>query len=573
MRVRRRFSVGALALGLVVAGATTARAASAPAIATQHHRASSTRLPGPISAPLKIAPRSAHPLVSGHQGVSANGDSFNWSGYVASGGSYTSVSSTWVVPTVSCTTNGTVADWVGLDLGSPTVEQTGTGVSCATGSPQYYAWYEMYPNASSNYPDSVNPGDSVSSTVTYLGNSEYRLLLTDATAGWTENNVVAGPSGAENASAEVVNEAASANGATTALPDFGSVYFSGSTFDGGSLQSANAQGEDMVNGSNDIIAKTGLDDTTGDFTVYDGSGLPNSSPKAALQASTNYLWLDSPGSDSNLGLGMATGTSPAIAGLEDGGYETAFQANTNSLWVVLPSGVGQSLNLGMKPGTSPAITGLANGSYEVAFQADTGNLFVYSPATGDIDTGYGMAGGTSPAIAASPAGGFEVAFQANTDHLWLYSPATGGTDLNYGMATGTSPAITALSNGTYETAFQADTNYLWLYSPSTGGTDLGYGMAGGTSPAIAASPAGGFEAAFQANTNYLWLYSPSTGGTDLNYGMAGGTSPAITAPLTGDYYYTGFQANTTSLWIVSPGNSGTAINLDMAAGTSPSLAG
>src|SRR5207245_6035126 len=42
----------------------------------------------------------------------------NWSGYVASGGTFTAVSATWTVPTVSASTSGTSAradaTWVGI---------------------------------------------------------------------------------------------------------------------------------------------------------------------------------------------------------------------------------------------------------------------------------------------------------------------------------------------------------------------------------------------------------------------------------------------------------------------------
>ncbi len=52
--------------------------------------------------------------------------------------------------------------------------------------------------------------------------------------------------------------------------------------------------------------------------------------------------------------------------------------------------------LGMAPGTSPAIAGLAGGGYEVVFQANTGNLYK-AGAADPGDTGLGMAPGASPA--------------------------------------------------------------------------------------------------------------------------------------------------------------------------------
>ena len=43
--------------------------------------------------------------------------SSNWSGYSATGGTFTSVTGTWTVPTVSATTAGADATWVGIEIG------------------------------------------------------------------------------------------------------------------------------------------------------------------------------------------------------------------------------------------------------------------------------------------------------------------------------------------------------------------------------------------------------------------------------------------------------------------------
>ena len=110
--------------------------------------------------------------------------------------------------------------------------------------------------------------------------------------------------------------------------------------------------------------------------------LSGTGPDIAFQANTKFLWTASgPGTGQSLGLGMKTGTSPAIAALPGGGYEAAFQANTGHLWVVR-NGVGQDLGLGMKTGTSPAITALPGGGYEAAFQANTGHLWVVRNGVG-----------------------------------------------------------------------------------------------------------------------------------------------------------------------------------------------
>ena len=74
--------------------------------------------------------------------------SSNWSGQVATGGTYTGVSANWIVPTVPDTSNlnnGTTeysATWIGIDgTSSQSLIQTGTAQQ-SSGGPHYYAWYE-----------------------------------------------------------------------------------------------------------------------------------------------------------------------------------------------------------------------------------------------------------------------------------------------------------------------------------------------------------------------------------------------------------------------------------------------
>src|SRR5579884_4318905 len=72
--------------------------------------------------------------------------STNWSGYAVTGNRFTSVSASWTEPAVTCSGTAYSSFWVGLDGDtSNTVEQTGTDADCSGSTPQYYAWYEMYP--------------------------------------------------------------------------------------------------------------------------------------------------------------------------------------------------------------------------------------------------------------------------------------------------------------------------------------------------------------------------------------------------------------------------------------------
>ena len=272
MRSSRLFGFLAAAALAAVAGIGSAQA-STPAAGhnapPSHHIAR-----GAVSLPAKQLQHFSHLLHSqrpGSGGHAANQTSTNWSGYAADNGSFTTVTSSWVEPNVSCTSSGIVAFWIGLDgWGSDSVEQDGTGVDCSNGYPQQFAWWETYPaNSIQEYGDAVSAGDSLTSTVTDTGGGQYQMVLTDNTQGWTENQTV-GASGSD-ASAEVIAEAVTSGSDVTPLPDFSSIGFTGSTFNNAEISSAGGQAIDMTDSSGNVIASTGADDGNGDFTVtYQG---------------------------------------------------------------------------------------------------------------------------------------------------------------------------------------------------------------------------------------------------------------------------------------------------------------
>ena len=145
--------------------------------------------------------------------------SFNWGGYgicdessaacaaafgasppAPTAGQVTSVSGTWTVPSLTYPTNpynrntnctdaeNTWYDnsvWVGIDgLISPTVEQTGTSSDCFYGTLSYYAWYEFYPAGSLPVTITVNPGDTITASVSCTatsGGANCMTTITDVT--------------------------------------------------------------------------------------------------------------------------------------------------------------------------------------------------------------------------------------------------------------------------------------------------------------------------------------------------------------------------------------------------------
>ena len=161
--------------------------------------------------------------------------STNWSGYAVTGSRFTSVSASWTQPAASCTTTAYSSFWVGLDGDtSNTVEQTGTDADCSGRTPQYYAWYEMYPKFPVNFSNPVQPGDKMSASVTTDGRGGFTLTISDATRSWTRT-VTARLKSAKLASAEVIAEAPSSSGGVLPLANFGTVSFTNAKANGALL--------------------------------------------------------------------------------------------------------------------------------------------------------------------------------------------------------------------------------------------------------------------------------------------------------------------------------------------------
>jgi Peptidase A4 family len=202
-----------------------------------------------VHAPRQAAP-GAVPFFIGHGGAAhTTTTSTNWSGYAATGSTYTSVSTTFTQPSVDCSKgDGYSSFWVGLDgYSSNTVEQTGTEADCSSGAASYYAWYEMYPKFPVNYADPVKPGDSITESVTFSGSSSFTLKLVDSTEGWSQS-VTKKLNNAKRSSAEVIAEAPYSGGVLP-LADFGKVSFGNSLVNGATLSTFNPVGIDMVSSS------------------------------------------------------------------------------------------------------------------------------------------------------------------------------------------------------------------------------------------------------------------------------------------------------------------------------------
>jgi Peptidase A4 family/Immunoglobulin I-set domain len=167
--------------------------------------------------------------------------SWNWSGYVATGQGFSTVTGNWTAPAVTCTGSATTysSQWIGIDGdGDNFVEQDGTESDCLNGVPSYDAWYEMFGDdavnggyevelSPANYP--VAPGDAMTASVSLAG-STWTLAISDGTAGWQFSTPIVQPNPApQQISAEWILERPEVNGSLSSLSDFGSAAFTGAT--------------------------------------------------------------------------------------------------------------------------------------------------------------------------------------------------------------------------------------------------------------------------------------------------------------------------------------------------------
>ena len=155
------------------------------------------------------------------------GTSHNWSGYNATGGTFTSVTGTWTVPQVSTSSApGASATWVGIGgVSSRDLIQAGTqDTANGSGRTRYEAWVETLPQPSHPIKLAVSPGDSVTVSLTEQSKGTWALDFKNDTSGQEYKQDI--PYDSSESSAEWVEEAPSGGRMQLPLDDFGTVNFS-----------------------------------------------------------------------------------------------------------------------------------------------------------------------------------------------------------------------------------------------------------------------------------------------------------------------------------------------------------
>jgi hypothetical protein len=190
-------------------------------------------------------PTSASPALQGTPGPSAQPQpvptvasdgqdtSRNWSGYAATGHTYTGISGTWTVPQVAASSNGASgvgATWVGIGgVKTRDLIQAGTEDSGSGRENEYQAWIEMLPAASKQVPLAVAPGDSITVSINEqgTGTNTWQIMLSDNASGKTYQTTVNYAS--TRSSVEWIEEAPSSRNGVLPIDNFGAVSFSGAT--------------------------------------------------------------------------------------------------------------------------------------------------------------------------------------------------------------------------------------------------------------------------------------------------------------------------------------------------------
>ena len=154
----------------------------------------------------------------------------NWSGYVLTGSTYTAVTGTFNIPTISTSPTDTrTSEWVGVDgvPGDPSLLQAGVDERYSAAANQYLvdAWVEELPAPETPIPHPVTPGNEKTITNSQISSGIWNVLVKNDSTG-QYYSVNAGYAGS-GLSAEWIVEAptVAATGAVVTVGIFSPVTF------------------------------------------------------------------------------------------------------------------------------------------------------------------------------------------------------------------------------------------------------------------------------------------------------------------------------------------------------------
>jgi hypothetical protein len=237
---------------------------------------------GPGAHAATTAQRTIGLLRGAHASLNMN-QSNNWSGYnkgvLETGATFHSISGTWVVPTATAHKKGEdefSSSWIGIGGGcldtsclatDNTLIQAGTEQDVAAdGSASYSTWYELIPAPSISTPLAVKPGDSVSVTIGESVPEVWSIVIKNNTSGQSWSTTVPYPS--SYGTAEWIEETPviiGSNGAGfSAMPNLGTVQFSGATANGANANLQSPEAMQLVDTSGNVLATPSAPDASRD---------------------------------------------------------------------------------------------------------------------------------------------------------------------------------------------------------------------------------------------------------------------------------------------------------------------
>jgi hypothetical protein len=225
-------------------------------------------VPAPGSSVSSLTPAPTPPSGSGSgssgssSGTTTSYTSTNWSGYMATTGTFSTISGAWNATTPTGNGSTTTADgtWIGIGgVSSDDLIQVGTdNTVSAGGHVTATAFYEMLPAASEPIATiTVTPGDSMTASITKGSGNQWTITITDKTDNESYTNTVTYAS--TESSAEWIEEDPSYT-ETRQIPfdNFGTADFSAAltTMNGSSanLTTGSAAPITMVNQADQTIA-------------------------------------------------------------------------------------------------------------------------------------------------------------------------------------------------------------------------------------------------------------------------------------------------------------------------------
>ena len=245
-----------------------------------------TMVGAPVSMPLAGAIVHAPRIVitrdkggHGHGGGGGGGGSSfdwassNWSGYAVSGGTYTSITGSWTVPTVQPTVGSTYSSsWIGIDgFNNSSLIQAGTEQDYVNGKAVYAAWWEILPAPETAIPSiTVHPGDTIKASITRGTTGTWAITISDGGQSFTTNQSYGGPL----SSAEWIQEAPSIGGHVATLAHYGEATFDPGTANGAGPNLTVTDGGVMIQHRTQVSTPSVPDSDSDGFNIAYGPTQP-----------------------------------------------------------------------------------------------------------------------------------------------------------------------------------------------------------------------------------------------------------------------------------------------------------